>query len=172
TMRLVEAEPRPLAEASRLAPPEPVPETPSVSVASLADIAALADQNRDMAFKVLVRRCVRLVRLEPGRLEVNLTGDAPKSLLGDLSARLKAWTGRNWMVSLSREEGAPTLAEADAARRETAIVDAKSDPAVAAILARFPGARIIDVRIPDVAGQPEAEAPPPPESAGEDDDQF
>lgn len=172
TMRLVEAGPRPLAEAPRPALPDAVPEAPSVSVASLSDIASLADQNRDMAFKVLVRRCVRLVRLEPGRLEVNLTGDAPKTLLGDLSARLKAWTGRNWMVSLSREEGAPTLAEADAARRETAIVDAKSDPAVAAILAKFPGARIIDVRIPDVAEVPETETAPPPEPAGEDDDQL
>jgi len=171
-MRLVEADPRPQAEAPPPARPEAATQTPSVSVASLADIAALAEQNRDMAFKVLVRRCVRLVRLEPGRLEVSLTGDAPKSLLGDLSARLKAWTGRNWMVSLSREEGAPTLAEADAAKRETAIVDARSDPAVAAILARFPGARIIDVRIPDVAEAPESETALPPEPAGEDDDQL
>jgi len=76
------------------------------------------------------------------------------------------------MVSLSREEGAPTLAEADAARRETAIVDARSDPAVAAILARFPGARIIDVRIPQQAEAPEAETAPPAEAAGEDDDQL
>ena len=70
------------------------------------------------------------------------------------------------------EEGAPTLAEADAARRETAFVDARSDPAVAAILAKFPGARIIDVRIPDAAEAPEGETPPPPEPAGEDDDQL
>ena len=76
---------------------------------SLADIAALADANRDMTFKVMLKRCVRLVRIEPGRLDVNLTGDAPKTLLGDLTVKLKAWTGRNWMVSLSREEGGPTL---------------------------------------------------------------
>lgn len=171
TMRLVEVEPRPLAEAPTPRP-EPVPEPPAVPIKSLADIASLADQNRDMAFKVLVRRCVRLVRLEPGRLEVNLTADAPRTLLGDLSARLKAWTGRNWMVSLSREEGEPTLAEVDAARRETAIVDARSDPAVAAILAKFPGARIIDVRIPQQAEAPaaEAEVAPPPDAVGDDDD--
>ena len=86
---------------------------------SLADIAALADANRDMTFKVLLKRCVRLVRIEPGRLDVNLTGDAPKTLLGDLTVKLKAWTGRNWMVSLSREEGGPTLAELEASKRET-----------------------------------------------------
>ena len=33
--------------------------------------------------------------------------------------------------------------------RERAFLDARSDPAVAAILSRFPGAKIIDVRIPN-----------------------
>ena len=37
----------------------------------------------------------------------------------------------------------------ETARRETAFMDARSDPAVAAILSRFPGAKVIDVRIPD-----------------------
>ena len=42
--------------------------------ARLSDIAALADANRDMAFKVLLKRFVRPVRIEPGRLEVALDG--------------------------------------------------------------------------------------------------
>ena len=149
---------------------EPQPVVEAVPVTSLADIAALADANRDMAFKVLLKRCVRLVRIEPGRLDVSLIGDAPKTLLGDLTVKLKAWTGRNWMVSLSREEGGATLAELEASKRETAILDAKSDPAVASILARFPGARVIDVRIPNA---PEADVPddgPAPDPAAEDDD--
>ena len=160
---LVEAEP---AAAPALPKEEPQPAVEAVPVASLADIAALADANRDMAFKVLLKRCVRLVRIEPGRLDVNLIGDAPKTLLGDLTVKLKAWTGRNWMVSLSREEGGATLAELEGSKRETAILDAKSDPAVASILARFPGARVIDVRIPNA---PEADAPddgPMPDPSG------
>ncbi|MGX9142208.1 DNA polymerase III subunit gamma/tau [Mesorhizobium sp. 128a] len=146
TMRLVEPEPLP---ASFVAAPEPVVETPPVPVKSLADIVALADQQRDMAFKVQVKRCVRLVRIEPGRIDVSLTDDAPKMLLNELTAKLRAWTGRNWLVSLSKEEGGQTLAEMESTKRETAFSDAKSDPTVAAILARFPGAKIIDVRIPD-----------------------
>ena len=173
TMRLVEAQPL---EMASIAPPaEPVVETPAVPVRSLADIAALADQHRDMTFKVLVKRCVRMVKLEPGRLDVNLTPDAPKTLLGDLKGKLETWTGRRWMVALSREEGSGTLAEAEASKRETAFMDAKSDPTVAAILARFPGAKVIDVRIPDA---PEAETTvvdlpaeaPLEDYAGQDDD--
>jgi DNA polymerase-3 subunit gamma/tau len=137
-------------------------------IASLADIAALADRNRDLAFKVLVKRCVRPVKIEPGRLEVSLTDDAPKTLLGDITSRLQQWTGRRWIVSLSRERGDDTMAEKEANRRESAILDARADPEVAAILARFPGARIIDVRIPDAVVDDDPMVEPAPD-ADEDD---
>lgn len=167
TMRLVEPEPLP---ASFVAAPEPVIETPPVPVKSLADIVALADQQRDMAFKVQVKRCVRLVRIEPGRIDVSLTDDAPKMLLNELTAKLRAWTGRNWLVSLSKEEGGQTLAEMESTKRETAFSDAKSDPTVAAILARFPGAKIIDVRIPDAPDVDTDKAEVPVEPPGDDDE--
>ena len=121
---------------------------------------ALADQQRDIQFKVQVKRCVRLVRIEPGRLDVGLTYDAPKTLLNELTTKLKAWTGRPWLVSLSKDEGGETLAEQETARRENAILDAKADPTVAAVLAKFPGARVIDVRIPDSVAGPGTETLP------------
>ena len=149
TMRLVE-EQTPDAGPARQPQPE---ETPQIPIASLADIAALAETNRDLQFKVLLKRCVRPVRFQNGRIEVSLTADAPRTLPNDISARLKDWTGRNWVVSLSRETGGPTLTELEEQRRETVMSDARSDPAVAAILASFPGARVIDVRIPEALGE-------------------
>ncbi|SDA95244.1 DNA polymerase III subunit gamma/tau [Mesorhizobium qingshengii] len=167
TMRLVEAEPAPIAF---VAPPQPVLETQQVPLKSLADIVALADAQRDIAFKVLVKSCIRLVRIEPGRIDVGLTSDAPKMLLNDLTTKLRAWTGRNWLVSLSKEEGGQTLAEMESTKRENAFLDAKSDPTVAAILARFPGAKIIDVRIPDAPEAETAEADVPVEPPADDDE--
>ncbi|MGX9116552.1 DNA polymerase III subunit gamma/tau [Mesorhizobium sp. BHbsci] len=165
TMRLVEPAPMPAAFV-----PEPAADAPPVPVKSLADIVALADAQRDMAFKVLVKRCVRLVRIEPGRIDVSLTDDAPKMLLNDLTAKLRAWTGRSWLVSLSKEEGGQTLAEMESTKRESALLDAKSDPTVAAILARFPGAKIIDVRIPDAPEADAVEAEVPIEPATDEDE--
>jgi DNA polymerase III subunit gamma/tau len=165
TMRLVETEPSAPPLRAPIAKAEEQPA--GVSVTSLADIAAIADARRDVAFKVLLKRCVRPVKIETGRIEVSLTPDAPKTLLGELGQRLQEWTGRRWVVSLSRETGGATLAEEEEARRDTAIVDARSDPTVAAIMARFPGARIIDVRLPETAG---LDAEPPAETGIEDDD--
>jgi DNA polymerase-3 subunit gamma/tau len=91
-------------------------------------------------------------------------------LLNDLTVKLKTWTGRHWVVSLSKEEGGQTLFEKETIRRETALLDARSDPAVAAVLSRFPGAKIIDVRIPDALQAEAAEDDTLPEPEADEDD--
>jgi len=166
TMRLVEMMPAPESAPQPAAQPvvQPTPE-PGVSVASLTDIVALADLHRDMPFKILVKTHVRLVRIEPGRLEINLNDDAPRNLLTDIQNRLSKWTGKRWLVTVSREDGGQTLGEIETLKRETAMMDAKADPAVAAILATFPGAKIIDIRIPEAVAEtadiePDLDNPP------------
>jgi len=150
-------------------------EAVQVPVRSLADIAALAAQHRDAAFRALVRSNVRLVRIEPGKLEISLTDNAPRDLANQIGERLKRWTGRPWFVALSRETGGQTLDEQETERREDQLSDARSDPAVAAILAKFPGAKIIDIRIPDVLGEADdvtESAPMPDPGIDNDDDEL
>ncbi|MCJ9674376.1 DNA polymerase III subunit gamma/tau, partial [Neorhizobium sp. SHOUNA12B] len=140
---------------------KPVPKVP---VNSISDIADLCSKNRDPRLKALLRNFVRLVKIEPGRLEINLSGDAPKTIAGDLKARLEEWTGITWWVTLSNEAGEPTLVESEKSVREAQFTDARADPDVAAILAQFPGARITDVRI-RVAEEDESEAEDMPAAA-------
>ena len=160
TMRLVEGGAEPVrAEMERIAP-QPAGET--VPITSLADIAALADKNRDIQFKVQLKQFVRLVGIETGRLDISLVEGAPKTLPSEISKRLGDWTGARWMVSVSREAGASTLGEEEARERNDRLVDAKADPTVAAVLSAFPGARLIDVRmnVGDDAANADVAAPP------------
>lgn len=120
---------------------------PKVPVTSVQDIADLAQKNRDPVIRAKVRNFVRLVKIEPGRLDMRLGEGAPGSLPGELGVKLKEWTGIHWIVSLSKDEGEPTLVEAEGNARNARLVDARQDPDVAAILAQFPGAKITDVRI-------------------------
>ncbi|MCB1419366.1 MAG: DNA polymerase III subunit gamma/tau, partial [Notoacmeibacter sp.] len=173
TMRLVRNDP--VAEApprAGHAEAEPAAAPDAVPVRSLEDIAALADKHRDMPFKVTMKRCMRLVSIEPGHLSVSLTPDAPPSLPADAMRRLTDWTGRRWMVSLSREEGGATLSEVEDEQRETMFADARSDPAVAAILQRFPGSRVVDVRLPETVPELPGDEGMPVAAIEEDDDEL
>jgi DNA polymerase-3 subunit gamma/tau len=143
------------------------PETGAAAVRTLArfeDLIALATEKRDLTIKAALERDVRLVRFEDGTLEIALEPSAAKTLVGDLSKKLNEWTGRRWMVAVSAEAGAPSLrAQAEALKAELKDT-VRGDPLVQAVLSRFPGAEIVDVRPPAGAAPVEGEDVPLPDA--------
>ena len=135
-------------------PTETPVETPSTNgeriraLKSFEDLIGLAAEKRDLSIKSALERDVRLVRFEDGTLEIALEAGARKTLIGELSKKLTVWTGRRWMVAVSAEAGSPSL-RAQAEMRKAEMKDgARADPLVQAVMERFPGAEIVDVRPP------------------------
>ncbi|HWK87777.1 MAG TPA: DNA polymerase III subunit gamma/tau [Xanthobacteraceae bacterium] len=135
---------RPIAQTEYAA--EAVASGPRLS--SLEDVATLASDKRDLKIKHAVENYLRLVRIQEGRLEIALAANAPHGITQELSGKLTEWTGKRWFVALSDQKGGPTIAETLAAQKIALVQDVRSDPLVAAVLARFPGAEIVDVRPP------------------------
>jgi DNA polymerase-3 subunit gamma/tau len=166
TTAMLSAVPNSTPEPRFEAPPAPKVEEraePKVHLKSIADIANMAGDNRDMKLKAQLRQFVRPVRMEQGKLEIALSPDAPKTIANDLFVRLKEWTGIHWNVSVVSGPGGLTLVEQEAKQRDDRLTDARSDPDVAAILSRFPGARITDVRVNQADLDEEAETATEPE---------
>lgn len=113
---------------------------------SLEDLAALAQANGAPVLKVHIENDMHLLRLEPGQLEFRPSPRAPRTLSADLAQKLKDWTGTRWMVTVAREGGAPTLAEAKKLARDAMHDRVRQEPLVRAVLDRFPGAEIVAVR--------------------------
>jgi DNA polymerase III subunit gamma/tau len=143
------------------APSTEIQSAPARRIASFPDLVALAAEKRDLLTKAALEADVRLVRIEDGRLEVALERSAARTLVNDLSRKLEQWTGRRWTVIVSNETGQPTLRSQNEVVRNQRERAAESDPRVQEVLARFPGAKVVEVR---------KLAPEPPEShsSGED----
>jgi DNA polymerase III subunit gamma/tau len=156
----------PLASATPMSAPAaapisgPAPSTGEIrAVKSFEDLIALAAEKRDLSIKSALERDVRLVRFEDGKLEIALEAGARKTLIGELSKKLADWTGRRWMVAVSAEAGSPSI-RAQAEIRKAEMKDGvRGDPLVQAVLERFPGAEIVDVRAPGPTSEPASEMP-------------
>jgi DNA polymerase-3 subunit gamma/tau len=151
------AEPSPRPQLS-----EPIADAqPALKLNSFAELVALAAEKRDLMTKAALEADIRLVRIEDGRLEVALERSAARTLINDLSRKLEQWTGRRWTVIVSNEAGQPTLRSQAQLKQSERERSAESDPRVKEVLARFPGAKVVEVR---------KLAPEPPESdaSGED----
>jgi DNA polymerase-3 subunit gamma/tau len=126
--------------------PDAEPSAPALVVGRFEDLIALAAQKRDLGVKLALERDVRLVRCEDGRLEIALEQSAAKTLVNDLARKFSQWTNRRWMVVVSAEAGQPTVKSQNDARQAELKTGVRADPLVQAVLARFPGAEIVDVR--------------------------
>ena len=144
---------------ARMSAPEPT--APALVVGRFEDLIALAAQKRDLGVKLALERDVRLVRCEDGRLEIGLQQSAAKTLVNDLARKFSQWTNRRWMVVVSAEQGEATVKSQSDARQAELKTGVRADPLVQAVLARFPGAEIVDVR------KGEMPLVPPPDDAGD-----
>ncbi len=130
----------PVAQAQTAAAPQ------AYSLTSFEEVILKADANREIGLKTQLEDFVHLVRFEPGRIEFRPAEDAPADLSGKLASKLQEWTDARWVVTVSNEQGAPTVTQQKAAEEKRRHDDVSKDPLVAAFFDAFPDGRIVAIR--------------------------
>ncbi len=142
--------------ATALAPQEALAHYPTFD-----SVVELIRRHRDVKLLVEVETGVMLAAYQPGRIEFVPAPDAPNDLAQRLGARLQAWTGNRWAVTLVNDGGAPTIAMVRDAERNELRGKAAQHPLVQAVMQQFPGAKITDIRTPkEMAQTAQADALP------------
>ncbi len=121
---------------------------PDGEIYSFKEVVLLAGKKRDAKLRTELESYVHLVSFAPGKIELRLHGDAPGDLANRLALRLKEWTKRQWVISVTAEKnGNQTLRDA---RQE----EVMAHPMVRKTLELFPGAKVTAIREPDLTATP------------------
>ena len=118
------------------------PATPTVSIKSIADMAKLAREKREMLLAFNIENHVRPIEITDGKLVCSFTDTAPDKLSFDLTKFLTANTGINWTIETKLEGGAKTQSEVKEEKKNQQLAELKTHPVVGAVLNAFKGAKI------------------------------
>jgi DNA polymerase-3 subunit gamma/tau len=124
--------------------------TETRAFSSFRDIIALLTEKRLIKLKADIERFVRPIRVSPGQFELALEPGAHPGLPGEIARNLEAQTGMRWMVMVAKDGGEKPVLQQRQENRDSLFRSAREHPDVLAVLKRFPGAEIIDVREPDL----------------------
>ena len=113
---------------------------------SFDHVVELIRAQRDAKLLIDVETGVRLASFQPGRIEFQPSPTAPNDLSQRLGARLQAWTGARWAVTLVNEGGGETIAEQRDADMLEMKVNAEKHPLVMAVMEAFPKASITKIK--------------------------
>ncbi len=123
--------------------------TPALRVLrTFEDVVALAGERRDARLRAHLEEHVSLVKFDgaAGSIDLFLLPGASPEIANDLREKLNRWTGRRWMVVLSKARGDLSLGEQKRQREAAELQALKSHPAVAAVFEAFPDAKVAAVR--------------------------
>ena len=111
------------------------------------EVVELVGQKRDARLKVYLEENTSLVKFDAaGVIELHLLPGAPPEIANELREKLNKWTGRRWMVALSKVRGDRPIGEMRRAADAAELEALKAHPAVAAVLKEFPDAKIASVK--------------------------
>lgn len=141
-----------------------MPQAPTETRAfsSLKDLIALATEKRDIKLKTDLESLIRPIRIAPGQFELALEPGAHAGLANEIGRKLEAFTSMRWIVMVAKDGGDKPVARQRQEAKDNLFMTAREHPDVQAVLKRFPGAEIIDVKLPDDS------LPPPNMSEGDE----
>ena len=127
--------------------------------AMMADWTALVERVEAVSplTSSTMRLGVRVIQLSPGTLTYELAPGMPGDPSTDIRRAIETATGASWLVERRQGQGdaQPSLEELRAADADAAEAAMHDDPLVKAVMAAFPGARIMDEASPgDAATKP------------------
>lgn len=113
---------------------------------TLADVVAYAYKQKEMMFAYNLQNCVSLVSFEQGKIEFYPMEHTPANLASDMAEKLKAWTGKIWLISVVNKQGGKTLLQEAQETKANLRKTMSANPVVSAVIMAFPGAKIDSIR--------------------------
>ena len=102
-----------------------------------------------MELKYDLERNVKLAKFEDGKIDINFNENLNKNFIKKLSQSLYKWTGKRWIISLSKSENLRTFHQEKIEKKKEFLNKEKESETFKEMLKNFPDADLIDVGTED-----------------------
>jgi len=117
----------------------------SSNITSFKDLINICSKEKEIKLKYDLENNVRLVKFTNQNIEIEFSQNLDKNFIKKLSDKLYFWTGKRWMISLSKEKGGPTYQETKSSLKKKEFHDTKKTETYEKILKNFPDAELISI---------------------------
>ena len=116
------------------------------SIQSFQDLLDLTNKHKEIELKFDLERNVRLVKFEQGKIDISFNENLSKDFIKNISNKLNEWTGKRWIISLSKDEGETTVYEKKNHQKIELLEQMKQSEIYKKIMATFPDIELVDVK--------------------------
>jgi len=122
-------------------------EEKEISINSFDELLDTCILKKEIKLKYELEKNVNLVSFEKQRIEISFNEDLDKEFIKILSSKLFDWTGKRWIIALSKKKGDLSIKENELKVKKNILEKTKVSAEYKKILESFPDAEIVDVKI-------------------------
>ncbi|MGE0754935.1 MAG: hypothetical protein AB7L92_07210 [Alphaproteobacteria bacterium] len=119
--------------------------TPGVRLNDFPALVQCFSDKREPLLYARLKQDAHLVKFTDGELHIRFNGHVLREDVARISECLKQWTGKDWKIVQTKEQGEQTLHEQEEDKKAKDIEAATGHPLVASVLEQFPGAKVVAV---------------------------
>ena len=82
---------------------------------------ALSSTKREIHLKHDLEKNVNLIKFSEGKIDISFNENLDKDFVRNLSKKLLEWTGKRWVITLTKEKGQKTFFERESLKTQELI---------------------------------------------------
>ena len=120
-------------------------ESVSENISSFEDLINLSSKKKEIELKYDLERHVNLIKFSVGKIDISFNEELGKNFVRNLSEKLLEWTGKRWVITLTRDAGQKSFIEKKSIERNQILNDEKKREVYKKFKNLFPDAELIEV---------------------------
>ena len=105
----------------------------------------LSSKRKEIELKYELEKNVSLIKFTEGKIDIGFNENLRKNFVRDLSERLLEWTGKRWVITLTKSEGQKTYSELQSLKKNELLEKEKSGDTYKKFKNIFSDAELIEV---------------------------
>ena len=89
-------------------------------ISSFEDLIKLSSSKKEIELKYDLEKNVNLIKFSEGKIDISFNENLRKNFVRNLSEKLLEWTGKRWVITLTKELGQKTFSEQQSDKKKTA----------------------------------------------------
>ena len=114
-------------------------------ISSLEDLIKLSSTKKDIELKYDLEKNVNLIKFSNGKIDISFNENLAKNFVKNLSAKLLEWTGKRWLITLTKAQGQKTFSELKFIKKEKLLEEEKNGEIYKKFKSIFSDAELIEV---------------------------
>ena len=115
------------------------------NISSFEDLVNLSSKKKEIELKYDLERNVNLIKFSQGKIDIEFNENLSKNFVRNLSEKLLHWTGRRWVISLTKEKGQKTFLEQKSIKKKEILENEKNSAVHLKFKKIFSDLELIDV---------------------------